>query len=195
MGARGRRAGGGDTRAEILAAARELFATQGFDGTSVRAVARAAGVDPALVHHYFEGKVGLFAEAVGVPAGIEEEVVAAVAGPREGAGERVVRAFLTVWDSPEGRTRFRAMVGAAAAHEGAAHALRDFVARTILARLAEGGAGEGPLPQLAVAGVGAQLVGMGMLRYVVELEAMVEADREEVVALLAPHVQRLLESA
>ncbi|MGO1165747.1 MAG: TetR/AcrR family transcriptional regulator [Janibacter sp.] len=192
MGARGRRAGGADTRAEIVAAARELFAAKGFDGTSVRAVAREAGVDPALVHHYFGGKSGLFADVIGVPAGIEDEIAAAVAGPRESAGERIVRTFLGVWDSPEGRARFQAMVGAVATHEGAAHALQDFVARTLLARLAEGFAGEEPVPELAVASAGAQLVGMGMLRYVVELPAMVEADPEEIVALLAPTVQRLL---
>lgn len=192
MAARGRRAGGEDTRAGIVEAARGLFAAQGFDGTSVRGVAREAGVDPALVHHYFDGKAGLFAEVIGVPAGIEEQIAAAVAGPSSTVGERIVRTFLHVWDSPEGRTRFQAMVGAVASHEGAAHALRDFVARTLLARLAEGADDGAPVTELAVASAGAQLVGMGMLRYVVELPAMVEADPEEIVALLAPNVQRLL---
>ena len=185
MAARGRRAGGGDTRSGIVEAARALFAAQGFDGTSVRAVAREAGVDPALVHHYFDGKVGLFAEVIGVPAGIEDEIAAAVAGPPESVGERVVRTFLRVWDSPEGRARFQAMVGAVAAHEGAAQALRDFVSGTVLTRLAAGAIEGEPVSELAVASAGAQLVGMGMLRYVVRLPAMVEADPEEVVALLA----------
>lgn len=186
---RGRRAGGGDTRAEILEFARELFAAKGYDGTSVRAVAREAGVDPALVHHYFAGKAALFAEVIGVPRDIEDKIAAAVAGPVDGAGERIVRTFLRVWDSPEGRTRFRAMVGAVATHEEAARMLQDFVGRTVLAHLGEvaGGARE-----LALASVGAQLVGMGMLRYVVELPAMVEAEPEEIVALIAPNVQRLL---
>lgn len=192
MAARGRRAGGEDTRAGIVEAARGLFAAQGFDGTSVRAVAREAGVDPALVHHYFDGKTGLFAEVIGVPAGIEDEIAAAVAGPSSTVGERVVRTFLRVWDSPEGRTRFQAMVGAVTAHEGAAHALRDFVSGTVLTRLATGADDGGPVPELAVASAGAQLVGMGMLRYVVQLPAMVEADPEEIVALLAPNIQRLL---
>lgn len=195
MAARGRRAGGGDTRSGIVEAARALFAAQGFDGTSVRAVAREAGVDPALVHHYFDGKVGLFAEVIGVPAGIEDEIAAAVAGPPESVGERVVRTFLRVWDSPEGRARFQAMVGAVAAHEGAAQALRDFVSGTVLTRLAAGAIEGEPVSELAVASAGAQLVGMGMLRYVVRLPAMVEADPEEVVALLAPNIQRLLAPA
>lgn len=192
MAARGRRTGGEDTRAAIVEAARGLFAAQGFDGTSVRGVAREAGVDPALVYHYFDGKTGLFAEVIGVPAGIEEQIASAVAGPSSTVGERVVRTFLRVWDSPEGRTRFQAMVGAVAAHEGAAHALRDFVSGTVLTRLAAGADDGGPVPELAVASAGAQLVGMGMLRYVVQLPAMVEADPEEIVALLAPNIQRLL---
>lgn len=192
MAARGRRPGAGDTRSEIVDAARDLFATKGFDGTSVRAVARGAGVDPALVHHYFDGKAGLFAEVVGAPADIEERVAAAVDGPPEGVGERVVRTFLSVWDSPQGRVRFRAMFGAVASHDEAARLLQDFVSRTVLAQIAAHHHGEGEVADLAVAAAGAQLVGMGVLRYVVELPAMVGADPEELVALLAPQVQRLL---
>lgn len=192
MSPRGRRSGGVDTRAEILQVARGLFAAKGYDGTSVRGVARGAGVDPALVHHYFDGKAGLFAEVAGVPPGTEDAIVAAVAGPPEGAGERIVRTFLRVWDSPEGRTRFQAMVGAVASHDEAAALLRDFVTRSVLARVAEPFADGDRVSELAVASAGAHLVGMGMLRYVVGLPAMVEADPEEIVALLAPSIQRLL---
>lgn len=192
MSPRGRRAGGGDTRAEILDVARGLFAAKGYDGTSVRAVARGAEVDPALVHHYFDGKSGLFAEVIGVPPGIERQIVAAVAGPPEGAGERIVRTFLSVWDHPEGRVRFQALVGAVASHDEAAALLRDFVSRSVLASLTHVFGEDHLLPELTVAAVGAQMVGMGMLRYVVELPAMAEADPEEIVALLAPSIQHLL---
>ncbi|MEN3121323.1 TetR family transcriptional regulator [Janibacter sp. LM] len=191
--ARGRRPGDRDTRADILAAARGLFATKGFDGTSVRAVAREAEVDPALVHHYFAGKASLFAEVVGVPPGFEDEIVAAVEGPREGAGERIVRTFLGVWDSPQGRAHFQAMIGAVATHEGAARLLQDFVVRTVFVRIATHFADGEEVDELAVAAVGAQVVGLGMLRYVVRLPAMVEADPEDLVAVVGPAVQRLLE--
>lgn len=190
--ARGRRPGERDTRADILVAARGLFATRGFDGTSVRAVAREAEVDPALVHHYFAGKASLFAEVVGVPPGFEDEIVAAVEGPREGAGERIVRTFLGVWDSPQGRARFQAMIGAVATHEGAARLLQDFVVRTVFVRIAANFADGEDVDELAVAAVGAQMVGLGMLRYVVRLPAMVEADPEDLVAVVGPAVQRLL---
>lgn len=190
--ARGRRPGERDTRADILVAARGLFATRGFDGTSVRAVAREAEVDPALVHHYFAGKASLFAEVVGVPPGFEDEIVAAVEGPREGAGERIVRTFLGVWDSPQGRAHFQAMIGAVATHEGAARLLQDFVVRTVFVRIAANFADGEDVDELAVAAVGAQMVGLGMLRYVVRLPAMVEADPEDLVAAVGPAVQRLL---
>lgn len=192
MGARGRRAGGGDTRTEILDAARGLFAAKGYDGTSVRGIAREVGVDPALVHHYFDGKSGLFAEVIGVPAGIEDQIAAAVAGPPEGVGERIVRTFLGIWDSPDGRARFQALIGAVASHDEAAHLLRDFVSRSVLATLTQVLGDDDVLPELTVAAVGAQLVGMGLLRYLVEVPALVEADPEEIVALLAPTIQRLL---
>ena len=173
MSARGRRSGGGDTRAEIIDVARGLFAAKGYDGTSVRGVAREAGVDPALVHHYFDGKPGLFSEVIGVPPGIEEQIAAAVAGP-------------------EGRVRFRALVGAVASHEEAAHLLRDFVSRSVLTSLAHIFGDEDVIPDLAVAAVGAQLVGVGLLRYLLEVPPMADADPEEIVALLAPSIQRLL---
>lgn len=192
MSARGRRSGGGDTRAEIIDVARGLFAAKGYDGTSVRGVAREAGVDPALVHHYFDGKPGLFSEVIGVPPGIEEQIAAAVAGPPEGAGERIVRTYLRVWDGPEGRVRFRALVGAVASHEEAAHLLRDFVSRSVLTSLAHIFGDEDVIPDLAVAAVGAQLVGVGLLRYLLEVPPMADADPEEIVALLAPSIQRLL---
>lgn len=192
MSARGRRSGGEDTRAEILDVARGLFAAKGYDGTSVRGVAREAGVDPALVHHYFDGKPGLFSEVIGVPAGIEAQIAAAVAGPPEGAGERIVRTYLGVWDGPEGRARFRALVGAVASHEEAAHLLRDFVSRSVLTSLAHIFGDEDVLPDLTVAAVGAQLVGMSLLRYLLEVPPMADADPEEIVALLAPPIQALL---
>ncbi len=196
MSPRGRRPRGGSTREEILEAARQEFATKGYDRTSLRGIARVAGVDPALVHHYFEGKPGLFEEVVGVPAGIEQLIASAVTGPREEAGERIVRTFLSVWDSPEGRVRFQALARSATSHADAAHLLRDFVSRTVIARiatsLAEQDEGSEPPSDLAIAAAGAQLVGMAMLRYVIELPALLEAEPEEVVATVGPTVQRLL---
>ena len=98
---RGRRPGAPDTRAEVLAAARASFAEKGFRGTTIRAVAAAAGVDPALVHHYFGTKDDLFVAALQVSVDPREVLAPVVAAGPDGAGERLLRTFLSVWDDPE----------------------------------------------------------------------------------------------
>ena len=98
MPARGRRRGRPDTRAAILAAAREQFSASGFSGTSVRAVARGAGVDPALVHHYFGTKDQLFAASLELPMDPTLIAPALLADGLDGLGERLVRTFLGIWD-------------------------------------------------------------------------------------------------
>src|SRR3954469_11292384 len=97
---RGRRPGAPDTRADILAAARALFADRGFGRTTIRAVASDAGVDPALVHHYFGTKDDLFVASLQLPVDPRERLAPALAGGPDGAAERILRVFLEVWDEP-----------------------------------------------------------------------------------------------
>ena len=96
----GRRAGPTRTRESILDAARSAFAANGYDATSIRLVARSAGVDPALVHHFFVNKSGLFAAAAELPIDPEAFVTALLAGPRSTLGARLVRAVVELWDAP-----------------------------------------------------------------------------------------------
>src|ERR687890_2439282 len=98
---RGRRPGAPDTRATILDAARTAFAQKGFAGTTIRAVATAAGVDAALVHHYFGTKDDLFLAALELPVDPRVALAPAIAAGPDGAGERMLRVFLSVWDDPE----------------------------------------------------------------------------------------------
>src|SRR5580704_4195348 len=98
--AAGRRPGNVDTRGEIIEAARRIFAAKGYDGTSLRAVAREAGVDPALVHHYFDGKASLFVAAMALPFD-PREVKEHAASP-EYSGARTIESFLSMWDRAEG---------------------------------------------------------------------------------------------
>ena len=98
---RGRRPGSPDTRAAILAEARTRFAAQGYAGTSVRAVAAAAGVDAALVHHYFGTKDDLFLAALELPVDPRRLVAPVVAGGPAGAAERFLDVFLSAWDDPD----------------------------------------------------------------------------------------------
>jgi len=198
---RGRRPGGEDTRAAIVTAARSEFARRGYDGTSLRGVAREAGVDAKLVHHYFDGKTELFAEVLSFPVDPAELLERLAAVPPEGLGEALARLFLTAWDAPEGRERFAAMFAAAAAQEEHARMVREFVGREILRRVVErlktqevGGAALGgdESLELRVALGAAQLIGMGTLRYVVRVPSVADATVEELVAILGPTLQHHL---
>ncbi|MFC7487326.1 TetR family transcriptional regulator [Knoellia sp. CPCC 206453] len=197
MSPRGRRPGGEDTRAAIIAAARAEFAQRGYDGTSLRGIAREAGVDAKLVHHYFDGKTELFAEVLAFPADPSELIERLVSVPRDELGEGLVRVFLSVWDNPVGRQRFAAMFAAAAANEEHARMVREFVGREIFVRLIErisngDEVGEGSSVELRAALGAAQLIGMGVLRYVVKIPALADATVEEIVAILGPTLQQHL---
>jgi AcrR family transcriptional regulator len=196
---RGRRPGGADTRAAILTAARADFAEQGYDATSVRGIARRAEVDPALVHHYFGGKAKLFAAVLDIPADPAALIGAIVQGPRDRVGEGLVRAFLSVWDSDDGRQRFQALLRSAVTHDEATLMLREFLTREVFGRVmrelnATDGRGRGAAHQVELrAGLAAsQMIGLAVMRYIVELPAVVAASHDELAAMLGPTLQGYL---
>ena len=129
---RGRRPGGPDTRGEILAAARRSFAEKGFGGTTIRAVAGEAGVDPALVHHYFGAKDDLFLAALQIPVDPRALVPTIFAPGVEGAGERLLRVFLSVWDDPHTRLPLIALVRASLVQETPESLLQQGILRMLL---------------------------------------------------------------
>jgi AcrR family transcriptional regulator len=195
MSPRGRRPGGVDTRQAIIEAARVDFAEQGYDGTSLRGIARRAEVDPALVHHYFGGKPQLFAAVMDIPANPAALISAVVEGPRDGVGEALVRTFLAVWDSQDGRQRFQALMRAAVTHDEATRMLREFLTREVFGRVVRSLASDGePSADLELrAGLAAsQMVGLAMMRYIVEFPAVVDADHDQLAALVGPTIQRYL---
>lgn len=186
----GRRPGGPDTRGEILAAARESFATKGFDRTSIRGVARAAGVDAALVHHYFDGKEGLFIEALQLPFDPRMIARRLLDGPPEEFGERILQTFLWIWESPEGQLRMKAMLRGALTSEQVLPLLREGITRLVLAPVA---ASLGlPDARLRVELVASQLIGLAVVRYIVRLEPLASASLEEISARIAPAIQHHL---
>lgn len=193
---RGRRPAGEDTRGQILAAAAEEFATGGYTGTSLRGIARAAGVDPALLHHYWAGKAELFAETVSATTGLTPDLVLSrvLTGPPEAVGERLIRTFLGVWDAPERRTRLVALLRSAMTHEEAARTLREFLGSEILGRIVTAleGTGDGGAVQLRAELAGAQLMGLAFVRYVLALPAVSTATADELVPVIAPTLQRYL---
>jgi Transcriptional regulator len=187
----GRRPGNPGTREAILAAARDTFAEHGFDGASIRAIAARAGVDPALVHHYFGTKEQLFRATVDIPFDPRELLPQITADGVEHAGERLLALFLRIWDSPAG-TAGVALLRSAVNNEWGARLMREFVVTQILRRAAnllDLDPAQAPLRTSLVA---SQLVGVGMIRYILRLEPLASAPPELVVALIGPTIQRYL---
>lgn len=172
-----------------MAAAAE-FAEHGLDGTSMRGVARRAGVDPALVHHYFASKEELFTESVVAAQYLPVALRALSDVSREDAAETVVRTVLAVWGRMDGRGGLRAVVASVVRSEAARDLLRELVLRRLLLPLTwRLGVDE---PERRAALVASQVIGLGMVRYVVEIEPLASADDETVVAEIAPAVHRYL---
>ncbi|GAA1634955.1 TetR/AcrR family transcriptional regulator [Actinoplanes couchii] len=187
----GRRPGNPDTREVILTAAREAFAEKGFDGASIRAIATGAGVDPALVHHYFGTKDKLFLAAMNSPLDPLDVLDEATAGGRDEMGARVVRAFLRIWDGPRGAAGV-ALLRSAVGTEWTTRLFREFVLTQVLRRAVPKlglDPGEGGL-RMTLAG--SQLVGLAMARYVIKVEPLASASPDAIVAAMGPTVQRYL---
>ncbi|MEU6962972.1 TetR family transcriptional regulator [Streptomyces chrestomyceticus] len=184
-------ADGPGARERILAAARAEFAARGYEKTSVRGIAKAADVDPALVHHYYGTKEQVFAAAVEMsfaPALNAPEAV--LEGGLDGVGERLTRFVFGVWENPVTREPLLAIVRSALTNDAAAAVFRKLVARQLLRRIA----GELAVPDadLRAELAAAQLVGTALLRYVIKLEPLASADPEQIVARVAPVVQQHL---
>ena len=186
---RGRRPGAPDTRAEVLAAARTSFAEKGFRGTTIRAVASAAGVDPALVHHYFGTKDDLFVAALQIPVDPREVLAPVVALGPDGAGERLLRTFLSVWDDPEMQPGLIALVRSLMSDDGVGLVRDGFlpvVVGPVLAELVV------DRPEVRIPLVASQVLGLIVARYVVALPPLALMPAEDVVARVGPTIQRYL---
>lgn len=186
----GRRPGSSDTREAILEAARLSFSEEGYDGSTIRGIAGRAQVDPALVHHYFGNKEGLFVAAMKLPVDPGQMLPRLLEGGTEGLGERILRLFLTIWDSEPTRSPFVALVRSASSNERAATLLREFIGREIIGRVAEGI--QADHAELRAALVGSQLIGLGMARYIIQIEPLASVDSAAIVASIAPTIQHYL---
>jgi AcrR family transcriptional regulator len=186
----GRRPGESGTREAILAAAKEAFATQGYAATSLRSVARTAGVDPSLVTHFFGSKDGLFEAAIALPVEPGALVDGLLAGGVGSLGERIVRTFLLVWDSTPGQGPMLAMLRSAVSHEDSAAQLRDLLLRVILRPLAHGAGGDQPDRRAAL--LASQVVGLAMTRYVLKLEPIASASPDQLAPVMGKTLQRYL---
>lgn len=184
---RGRRSGTSDTRGHIVSAARNLFALHGYDGVSLRHIARAASVDAALVHHYFDGKDDLFAACIDLPADPAEVLANVVSAAPEDRAEVLILTLLNLWESPAQAALLALVRGAVGSHTQAA-LVREVLRRRILNLVAAG------LDDADVRGAlaASQLIGLMMARYVIKLDPLASATHEEVVRLVEPTIKRYL---
>ena len=187
---RGRRPGKSATRGAILDAAREEFAAQGYDRARIRAIAARAGVDPALVHHFFGTKDALFAAAMELPVNPGAIIAPVLAEGLEGAGERIVRRVLEVWGDAAARQPLLAMVHSVSSRPEVAETLRRFIEHEVRDRIAAVLAA--PDAPLRATLAGSQVVGLVVARYVLRVEPLASADPERLVAAVGPALQRYL---
>ncbi len=189
--ARGRRPGGPDTRGQILAAARRSFADKGYGRTTIRAVAEAARVDPALVHHYFGAKDDLFLAALEIPVDPRSLVPTVFEAGVDQAGARLLRLFLSVWDDPHNRLPLLALVRTGLVQETPENLLQQGILRMVLEPMRTALPAQEADRRVQL--VASQLVGLVVSRYLLALEPLASMPAEDVVAWVAPTVQRYLD--
>jgi len=183
----GRRPGGADTRAQILEAARAEFGEHGYTAATVRQVARRAGVDPALVYHYFADKAGLFVTCLDLPADPGDvQIQARGGGDLDGA--RIAERFLAQWEEGEAETGkpFVTLTQAVSSSPEVARAVREFLTERVWARVPDGGSAAAAR---TTALVSSQLLGAAWARYVIRMEPFASASRSEVAAWIGPTIE------
>ena len=193
----GRRAGDSGTREAILESARGQFAEHGYDGATIRAIAAAAGVDPALVHHFYGSKEHLFAAAMQLPVVPSEVISAALAEgnrrPGESAGQHLVRSALALWERAELRAAFIGLLRSALTSQQAAAMLREFLAEAILrpvARLASGTDPESTPFRASL--IASHMLGLALTRYVLQFGPVAAASADDLAAAIGPAIDRYL---
>jgi AcrR family transcriptional regulator len=204
QGGGGRRAGGrrpGDsgTREAISEAARAQFADFGYHGATIRGIAAAAEVDPALVHHYYGTKEALFAAAMRMPV-IPSEVLTAALSARtadgQGFGAHLVRTALTLWESDGIKETFLGLLRSAVTSDQAAVMLREFISDSILSTVARAtGLDRRTSPAEAeyrATMVATQMLGLAVTRLVLGLPAVARASIDELATTVGPSVERYL---
>jgi AcrR family transcriptional regulator len=187
----GRRPGNQDTRGEILTAARHAFAAKGFAGASIRGIAADAGVDAALVHHYFDTKEQLFLATVELPVPIGDVVEGLTAQGIDGLGERIIRTVLSIWDS-DLQPSLVAAVRTNLAEPAMSRTLSEFVSLEVIGKIINSLDLPTEEARLRTGLVASQLAGVIIGRYVLRVPALAEQSAEILAAAIGPTLQRYL---
>ncbi len=186
----GRRAGDSGSRDAILGAARHRFARLGYEGATLRGIAADAGVDSALVHHFYGTKERLFVAAMRFPVVPSEPLSRLDTAERDRLGEAVVRLVVEIWEDRDARATLLGLLRSAVTNAGAARMLREFVSSTILSVVQR--VALAPEAEFRASLVATQVVGLMFTRYVVELEPIASVGADELVAAIGPTIQRYL---
>jgi AcrR family transcriptional regulator len=189
--ARGRRPlGSPDARSAVLDAARELFAELGYERTTMRAVGVRAGVDPALIYHYFGDKDGLLSAAIEIPADLAAALTG-VAGNTSRAGEELVRRVISVVECrPDIRERMLAILRTALSHDHAAQLLRDRLSSVLLVTF--GAVLAGDRRELRTALIASQMGGLMLARYILKVPGAAAASPLDLAQAVGPVIQHYL---
>ncbi|MGV0643583.1 TetR family transcriptional regulator [Mycolicibacterium sp. XJ2546] len=190
---RGRRQGDPVSREAVLAAAKKRFATEGYDKTTLRAIARDSHVDPAMVLYLFGSKAELFRESLRLIVNPDVLIAALTGAPGDDPdiGTRMVRAYLRIWAEPDTGPTMVAMLQSATSNSDAHEAFRGFMQNYVLTAVS-GVLGGDENARLRAMLAASQLVGMAMLRYVMKIGPLAALPDDEVVRLIAPTVTRYL---
>lgn len=176
-----------DTRSAILSAARKRFAAEGFERTTIRAVAADAGIDASMVMRYYGSKDGLFSAATDVQLHLPD--LAEVA--REALGKALIRHWVELWESGDSSQVMIVLLRSAITNEDAAQQLRTIFTAQVMQ--AVGSVVDDPAEAATRAGlVSSQMLGLALTRYILQLPPVVEMDPDTIIAGVAPTIQRYL---
>jgi AcrR family transcriptional regulator len=181
------------SRDAVLSAAKQRFATDGYEKTTLRAIAHDAHVDPSMVLYLFGSKEELFRESLRLILD-PEVLVAALTGEADDdpdIGTRMVRTYLRIWETPDTAASMRAMLQSATSNTDANDAFRGFVQNYVLTAVS-GVLGGGEQARLRAMLAASNLVGTAVLRYIIQVPPLATLSADEVVALIAPTVTRYL---
>ena len=181
------------SRDVVLAAAKRRFATEGYEKTTLRAIAHDAHVDPAMVLYLFGSKADLFRESLRLIVNPEVLVAALTGSPDDDPdiGKRMVRTYLRIWEAPDTGPSMVAMLQSATSNSDAHEAFRGFMQSYVLTAVS-GVLGGGEQARLRAMLAASQLVGTAVLRYVMKVAPLATLSGEELVRLIAPTVTRYL---
>jgi AcrR family transcriptional regulator len=186
----GRRSGDTNTRQALLDAASRMFAEHGYEGASLRAIARDAGVDPGMVRHFFGNKNALFLATLVAGTEIQDALTNALVGDVESIGQRAVDAVLTLWEEEPTATTLRALFRSAASSSDGVPGFAEIMAPRVFGTL---GVEPDPRVMTLAALAGSQMLGVAIGRYVLKIGPLAAMSREELVAQVGPSIQLHLE--